>query len=283
MRGPIGTFLKLPAPLDTVIYLLRNEDGALRLSFNVQVEGSGVSTSAITAEVAKVLGEQIAVAVARAPLRILRSFTDITGATGGERTEDFKTTWLRFDPSETIPPPIEWRGVRNLSEELASDSQLVVTVQHTFAKADIDQVSRLANPTPEQCLEMADRIRQQKLELGRQRGIAAAEARALVFFGRKEECDAATDRVRALDRQIGEADAALGSFLDMLRTGSERQCERRTRNAALALANERLLQVRTALEKAGIAVERIRLRPVRMEPEQGAERSFVTLLPRRQL
>src|SRR5262249_11459323 len=70
-NGPISSYLKLPAPLDSVLYLLRDANAQQRLPVNFKVEGDQLSRSEITEVASSALLHLITDAVKAAPMRIV--------------------------------------------------------------------------------------------------------------------------------------------------------------------------------------------------------------------
>src|SRR5262249_14982131 len=136
-----------------------------------------------------------------------------------------------------------------------------------------------ANPAAADCLAISARMRQRKAELLRAREQVAAAARVHYSVGRADAAREATDRIRAFDRELGELEDSLDRVHDLLRPGSDRKKDQRTRGAALAIAAERLESVKAELVRRGIPASRIEIRRPRYEAT--GEVGAVRLVPHR--
>src|SRR6185436_9146400 len=75
--GPISTYLKLPAPLDSVLFLLKNERGEHRIAFQVSAPPEGVGGGRLLTSAGEAIGEVVGNAVAAVPARLVTSVTDL--------------------------------------------------------------------------------------------------------------------------------------------------------------------------------------------------------------
>jgi hypothetical protein len=128
----------------------------------------------------------------------------------------------------------------------------VVQVQHRFGGADVARAEALANPSAEDCLQLAAGLRGARAELRRDRAELAAKVRAAWGVGPGAAQPAGTDRLRALEGAIAANDDALDRVLELLRPGAERYRDKRTRAAALAVARERVEVLRRWLAAQGV-------------------------------
>ncbi|NQV33532.1 MAG: DUF748 domain-containing protein, partial [Phycisphaeraceae bacterium] len=83
--GPLTKGLKLPAPLDTTLFILRGADGTIRLPLDFPVTDKGVSSSQITAAAIGSASTVIAKVIAGSPLRAVSGVTRLLG--GGQDKE----------------------------------------------------------------------------------------------------------------------------------------------------------------------------------------------------
>lgn len=282
--GPIETYLSLPVPLDTVLFLLRNDDGEHRIPVSFTLTEDGVSAGAIATAAAGAAGSVIASAVAAAPVRVLSTFTDLFGGDGGEPSSKSRAE-LAFAPASAELPDDADATLAPLVQRLRDDDDLVVALQHRFGAADVERARAMANPDRATCLEIVARGRQRRAELARQRAEVAAEARAAYALGREDEGKTLGERLRALDAECGVNEAALDGVLALLQPGAERHADKRTRSAALAVGRARLERLRQELERAGFddAATRIELRsPAYDVAPSGAPGTIVLVTRRRQ-
>ncbi|MBK8101420.1 MAG: DUF748 domain-containing protein [Planctomycetes bacterium] len=236
--GPISTYLKLPAPIDTVLFVLRNDadEQDIPFSFHVADDGTnGVAGAAIGA-----LGAVIADAVTRSPLRAASAVTGLLGFAGAP--EDL-ATWRRqivFAAGEaTVPPPTA--ELRQLVDKLVDDDELIVVLEHVYGRNDVQRLAGRANPPTATLHALATRLRQQKGELLAQRDALAATADGQFAAGLQQPAQATLSRLHELDERLGHTEAALDGTLAQLRPGAERGADRRTRQAGRELGDLRLL------------------------------------------
>ena len=280
-NGPISRYLALPAPLDTVLFLLEDAEGRQRIPVSLRLGPKGAHPAELATAAATAAAVVIGRAVASSPLRVLGTFTDALGLTGNPAPKpgDFARSF-DFEPGDGGGAADD-AALEALARRLAADPSLQVTLYHEFGAADLARAERLASPDADDCRALVARARERKAGLARRREELAAEARIEIALGRETEAEELRARVRALDVELGLAEAALDRLLELLLPGSERRAPQRTRAAALAIADERLERIRQALLARGIAPGRIETRPARsLDPaqEQGGR---VTALPRR--
>lgn len=284
-NGPISRFLKLPAPLDVVLFALKNDAGeqVIPLGFSVDPEG-GVSVTQLSSAAVSALGRVIADAVASSPLRVASTVTDFVGLTGGA-PEDLaqSAVTLAFPAADPTVPADALAPARSLLRRVKADDDLGVALTHVLGPDDVERAAALANPSPAACRALARDLAQERASLLRRRATAAADARAEWSVGRVEAARAASDRLRALDAELGRTERALDHLGELLRPGAERRADKRTREACLEIANARLAAVREALLRSSVPPSRIELRRARFEvPEDAPEGGGrVVLMPKR--
>jgi hypothetical protein len=288
--GPIGRYLRLPAPLDTVVFLLRNERDEVRLDVELDLHprggaggqdgsGLGVSTVQLSEEIASTLGALVSRAVASSPLRVTGTLTDAIGMTGRAADEAPEVPLvLAFAAGDASPPSLQALGAQlaALVQRLHDEDDLALVLEHVLGEGDIARAALLANPPPEESLEIAVRLRRERAELVRRRDEDSAELRSFLAVGRTEEAAALLQSLRDLDHELGVAEEGLDSMLELLRPGAERGADRRTRAVSLALGRQRLqasaAQVIAALQAAGVddAAARVEVRAVRWQRAEAA-------------
>lgn len=291
--GPISKYLSLPAPLDTVLFLLRNEDGAQELPVRLDVGPEGASAASIAAQAAETLGLLITDAVSAAPLRVLGPLGSVAGALGLTPTElTPETVTLEFAPGaatvDAARSTASGGDLAQLAEALRRNVEQRAVVQGTIGRGDIEVARRIGNPPEELLRGLIEAKRRRKGALEEERARAAASARALLAVGENERAAERLDEVRALDGERARIEAALDELFERVRPGAERRAEARTRSAALALARERQERVRLRLiELAGpAAADRIDVRrPRYAAPKDGEddgipETGAVTITPK---
>jgi hypothetical protein len=281
-NGPISRFLKLPVTLDMLLFVLKNDDGehVIPLDFGIGADAA-VSGGEIARVATTTLSKVVADAVAGSPFRLVESVTDMVGLTGGEPedlTEDAVS--LAFAPADTALSHGSKKALEDLLELLDDEDELTVVLRHELGTDDVVRAEVLANPRPEDCRDLAERLRSKKVSLGITREGIVAETRAHYAVGRQTEAADATTRLRAIDRELGLTEDALDQLYELLRPGAERRRDKRTRTACLDIAERRLETLRQALIDAGLSPDRIDVRRARFEVAERAD-GAIHLVPRR--
>ncbi|MCY2959104.1 MAG: DUF748 domain-containing protein [Planctomycetota bacterium] len=249
--GPIETYLTLPVTLDTVLFLLKNADGEHRIPIGFTLDEEGLTTAKITTAAAGAAASVLATAIASAPLRVLSTFTDLFGITGGTAKPP-PGARLLFAAGATELSTESRRALEPLLQKLRADADYVVQVQHRLGAGDVARAEMLANPSPEDCREIAAGLRRRRAELTRERAELAADLRATWGAGELSAAEQATPLLRAIDAEAGNVEDALDHILELLKPGAERQRGKRTRAAALAVARQRIEVLRAWFESQGI-------------------------------
>lgn len=271
--GPIATYLKLPAPLDSVLFLLRNERGEHKIDFGLSVPQGGVGGGRVAAAAGAAIGEVVGRAITAVPARMLTSVTDLMGVTGGEDAPPQPEFTLLFEPGSTALPEVSSKDLRNALTRMLSEGDAVLALEHHLGRGDLVRADQLGNPSAEQCSQRAAQLRQQRAELLRRQAECSAEARALLLVGRVPEAESARARLIEAEQQLCLTESALDNVFERLRPGAERYREQRARVAALQIGQARLEAVRRALLALGLprTETRVELRPPRLEPIEGDE------------
>lgn len=251
-NGAVATYLTLPVPLDTALFLLENADGEHRIPVSFTLDEEGLTAGTITMAAAGAATSVLATAIASAPLRVLSTFTDLFGVTGGE--ED-PPPYAEF---EYAPGSVEWTAsdrdaLDDLVRELRDDSDFIVQVQHRFGAGDIERAEVLSNPDPADCREIADGLRRRRAELTHRRSQLAAELRAAWGANDTAAIESGTQRLRALDIEAGNIEDAIDNVLELLKPGVERHRAKRTRSAALAVARQRIETLKQWFTAQGVS------------------------------
>lgn len=281
--GPISSFLKLPAPLDTVLFVLRNEQGEHEIPLSLAFGPDGLSIAEITRGLSTTLAKVVTDAIAASPFRVVGGVIDLTGLGPGEPVElTDQTVRIPFDPATTTIRASAWDAIEPLREILREDDDVVVVVQHAYGSDDLERIGALANPSPADCLRLGARLRERKRTLAERRQELATTVRARIAIGRLDQADETARELRGVERDIGLVETALDRVYELVRPGAERGAARRTRAAAQTIAELRLEAVRAKLVREGI--ERIRTRIDVRRPRYGeptAPDGSVTLTPKR--
>lgn len=277
--GVVERVLSLPASLDAVLFLLRNQNGEHKFSVGFPVSDEGLKMSSLALAAAGATTEVIARAVAGAPLRLVGGL--IPGS--NEPKEEPAAVWsMAYEPG-ALEPNLEREAqaevLAELAQRLNARGSLVASLRHEMAAVDLEQAAVLANPSAEECLEFAAGLRQRKAELLRSHEELATEIRTLFPIGRDDDALTAIDELRELERTLLATEQSLDQVLGILRRDSPRQQDKRTRAAARELAEERLSRARDDLAR-GIskdALDRIDVRSPRGRVVEGLETSRIVI------
>lgn len=303
-NGPISTYLKLPAPLDTVVYLLRDKNAQQRLPIHFTVEGEHIKTSEVTQVATKALLRLITVAIRSAPMRVLSGTLDaaqlsslpgvstLTGLTDLDKlgklfTKD-ETPAYTGEPIvidvgagvATLPPDARAR-LEPLFQQMRADDSIVLVVEHLLGSDDVAQLRRSSAPTPEECTELATRLRMRRAELFTERDAVAAEARTQFVIGRPEDAAPLLEKVRALDRECADVEESLDRALDLSGRPNGHAADKRVRSASFALADLRVADLREILAGASVKrmAERFEVKRVRAGVRSDAPGGCIVVTP----
>ena len=285
--GPISRFLKLPSPLGTVLFVLRDENGVIDIPLSLEVAADGMAVAEISRLAVVTLGKLIAQAIANTPFRVVGGITDTVGSLigfGGEEQQAVgEPQRLEFAPGGATPPVALAAGIAALAQRLEDEDDLRLTLRHDLGSADVALLALRANPPTEQVVDLTTRMRVRKGTLELQRADVATRLGAVLSAGLVDEVGRLSPELAALDGEIGRLERALDALLEVLRPGSEGMAERRTRAMGVVIAQERLDAIAAAL-RAGLdpdQQERVRVVAPRPGDDPTSERGAVTAVPSR--
>ncbi|HEY7091094.1 MAG TPA: DUF748 domain-containing protein [Tepidisphaeraceae bacterium] len=237
--GTLQKTLALPGPLDAVIKALQDPDESITVPLNVAIKQgqlSGVGGAAVGA-----FSSIVVTAMASAPVKMLG-----LGNSGKPAGEE-QPVALPFDPGVTVLNDSERQTLDQLITRMQKDKNVQVTLRHELGGGDVGRAETRANPDPQECLNLAYRLRSRKMELLAERAQLAGQVRGMIASSPASNASQQVARLRALDTEIAQTDDALDKVYDMLRPGAQRQAARRTRSASLELAQDRLDLVKAYL------------------------------------
>jgi hypothetical protein len=274
--GPIERHLKLPAPLNLVLEVIRDASGAITIpaSFSIDLKkarAGKLGASDFVGPALGAIGSVIAVAVTNAPLKIVQM---PGGMLGIQRPDppppsDEPPVEVWFEPGVASLSPQGRAAIGELLARLESDRKMEVIIRHELGAADVARAAVRANPPPDQLSQLAAQLRRRKHDLTIERAAVAATVRAQLSFA-GDLADDGRARLQAIDRELAATEDALDELYNLLRPGADRQAPRRTRAASLALAQQRIDEVRDALlasDLPGIA-ERVRVTSPQFNPRE---------------
>ena len=280
--GPISTYLKLPAPLDTVLFALQDQNGDIRIPFKLRIDQGGLSSGQIATAAITALGKVIADAVAAAPFRAVGIVTGLFGLGGKAPSLAEQKVEVVFDTGDAAVSANARAQLAPLIDLLAGDESIALVVQQKLSAADLQRAQERANPTPEEARTLADRLRRGIATVQREREEAVAHLRATIGAGDPRSGWLENRHLRAIDAQLASLSNSLDRVLTLLRPGADRRADRRTRDAAIDLGTARLEEIRQTLLTLGgpTLADRIELRPARVTDPDADKPGTVTLTPR---
>jgi hypothetical protein len=227
------------------------------IPLNLRLREEGIGASDITQVVIETLGTLIGKALLQAPIRVgsgvggvATGLGGLFGLGGGEE-EPLEPAVMEFSPGDATLAESERKKLEPLVARWLEGDKSSLTLSHELGEADVPRMRMLANPTREECLEMIERLRQKTAEEQKKREALAAQVQAAVGTGLEREAGGLLSKIKDLDRDQGLRERALDQLYEMLRKGADRRAERRTREAGLRLAAERLAQARKVLLEMG--------------------------------
>ncbi|MCB9920311.1 MAG: DUF748 domain-containing protein [Planctomycetes bacterium] len=264
--GPISTYLKLPAPLDTVLFVLQNENGeqVIPFSFSAPADdlGSGNIVGAAVSSVAQVITQ----AIASSPFRIVGGVVDLVGGDDEVVPEpDAPTLEFEAGTVDLVTGASTEEALRTALARLRSDDGLVLVLRHVFGSRDLARAEILANPDPEQARDLTERLRKKREELLVRRVELAATTDTRLHLDQADLSRDAATALRELDRELARTERALDAVFELLKRGADRRRPGRTKRFALEIAGARMARVRTELIRRGIPEERVEIRRARID------------------
>ncbi|MBL8730593.1 MAG: DUF748 domain-containing protein [Planctomycetes bacterium] len=259
--GPISTYLKLPAPLDTVLFALRNDADEHVLPLQLQLPAEGLSGGAVAEAAAEALVRLIADAVASAAFRVGGMVTGAVGLGGATDLRSLVAT-LEFPAGDPLPAG---GSLEPLLAAAADDPELVIVLAHELGHGDLERAAQLASPPPDIVAATVARLRAARAVLERERAELAGRTAALFGAGRVQEAWQQHTLLRQTDDRLGALVRTQEEALRMSMGENERAVRRRTRAAATAMAEARLQSVQQQIaQRFGAAMaQRVEWRPPR--------------------
>jgi hypothetical protein len=266
--GPIYRYLHLPAPLEPVLFALRDENGTIGIPLSIAVPPSGrPSLGALGAAASSTFLSIITNALAAAPVRVVGSVLplDIFASVVKPR----EPLVVDFAPASARISQLSEVALASSASEFAADETLAVRLRHELGRGDLERALVIANPSPEHSREISRAFRDRRASLEAERADAAERLRAAHAAGLGGTLGDLTQRVRALDREIGLAERGIDDALEFLRPGAERAAPRRATRALIALGTSRLAAVRQFLIDHGVPATRIDHAAPRVDEPKG--------------
>jgi hypothetical protein len=261
--GPITTYLRLPMPLPSVLFLLRNEQEEQRVPIAIHLPARGVKTSDVVDAVAEAFAKVVADAVAGSARRAAGVVTGFFDFLWPARA--LPAAAVGFGPGDSTPTTM---AIAAIADALAGDPQLEVLLAHELGSDDLPRVRALATPPATAVAAHVAELRRERTELEARRIALVADLDALYAAGRMPEARRGQEELLAHDERLGALERTLDEALALLANDTPRAARRRDEAAARALGQARLQAVATALRRAvpGLDPERIVVRAPRGAP-----------------
>jgi hypothetical protein len=277
-NGPIVRILKIDAPLSVVIAALQDQDGSINIPIQVPIKSGHVSGGDLTVAAAGAVASVVVSAVAAAPLKAADAPLAILGV-GKNKKKDEPVT-LKFDSADRALSLENILQLHALLVQMNNDDTLVLTLRHELGGGDVSRAAVLANPSPEDCRNLAYRLHLNKIDLLTARQAAAQQVRAQLASNFGADANESIRHLNEIDRALAANEDALDNVYNMLRPGADRQSARRTRAACLQIAQDRLDAVYTALARSGIPDidKRINVGHATFNPADGDGGGSVTIV-----
>lgn len=253
LHGPIQTALKIQAPIDVAIGLITDPDDSITLKLPVPIKNGAVSRDDLIGPAMGAAAGVLTTAIASAPVKTVAGVGNLLGLGGSGKPASVQTIVVHFLPGYTGLDGPSSRALERLVQRMRREPTLQLQLRHELSTADVVRAAVRANPTPEECRSLAERLRHEKSELLAHRAVLAGWARGKLGSRPESQARTTLDSLRAIDRQIAQTENALDQLYDQLRPGAARQRDRRTRAAGLEISQQRLAVVRNVLLSAGIA------------------------------
>jgi hypothetical protein len=237
--GFLMQLLSLPTSLDTVLFILQDAGGAIRLPLVFKMDEDGLSKGQVTSAAIGATAAVIANAVASSPFRLAGTVGSVLGDEGEEKTA-VETHILQYAPGVTVTSGEQLGEFETLLRQLQKDKNKTATIRHQLGGGDVEYATSLVNLSPKDALSLLDQLKQNKAALQMERDQLSSETQAAYAAGYHTEGWDKTHRLQETEMRLGLAERAIDDLLEMMRPGTEHAAKRRTRNASLAIGKARL-------------------------------------------
>jgi len=276
--GFLAKLLTLPASLDTVLFILRDAGGSIRIPLSFKVDEEGLAGGQIAQAAIGAAASLIANAVAGSPYRGAGTIGNILG---GEKEEPggAEVHVVQYAAGVTTLSQEQAEELAEIRDRLRREKDLSVTVRHHLGGGDIEKADLLVNPSAAQTQELLAKLRLERSELQRVRDELASRARTAYAAGSRENGMGKTRHLQETETQLGLIERALDDLLETMRPGSEYAARRRVHDACVAIGKARLEGLATplAVEEIPSGDERITFVPPRFTETNDSAGGNITL------
>jgi len=268
--GPISRYLSLPAPLDTVLYVLRDENEQQVIPLSLTLPPEGASMRNLLAKISVTLGRLIGEAIASSPLRIGSGALGLLGLTGGSEAPPLGAPYVvDFPVLDSSLDPSARRVLADLVADVRRVPGRTIRLEHELGGGDLAAGEQTAQLTPEALKDLGAALTGNRDTLHAERDELAAEVRNHFAVGRTTAAEEARIQLVDVEARLTDTEAALDQVYGRLSGASSRDVDRGARALAVLLGEARLTAVRDALEAAGLPPTRIETRRPRANRSTG--------------
>jgi hypothetical protein len=311
-NGPISRYLRLRAPLDTVLFLLRDAEGQQQVPLRFTVASDGLGKGEVARQATEALIRLIAKAIESAPMRVvsgaidsvqlsqipgfdqipgidmvpgLKDLPGLNRLLGRKPEEEISSEpiVLELAPGATRLPDDAAKTLEPLLEQMRKDDSIAVTVWHELGSGDRARFEKLGRPKEEDLLQLGGGLRRRRDELLARHESIASSARGAFAVGRVDVATSTLDELRANDRELATVEQAIDQVFALQGERTPREDERLVRRAAASIAEQRLNEMRDFLLKLDLedVANRVELRAPRASAMVEGANSRLVLQARR--
>ena len=252
-KGLLAQIFHLPAPLNVVLAAIEAPDGSITLPISVPIHNGQIAMGDVEGSAIGAVAQAIAVGFASSPFKLAGGVAGLFGM-GKAKPVNAPPVMLSFAPGSANLSSADYQLLAKLAKHLdAHDSQQVV-VRQQLSLGDLDVMAVRANPTPLECRQLISSLRRRQTVMLQNRARLIGEISGQLAIRLSESSIAeATGQLQSLDKRLADNQNAIRYLADMLEPGAARQASRRTRGAAIKLAQARLAAIKAFLLSAGFS------------------------------
>jgi hypothetical protein len=221
-----------PCDLPTFLQGLRDEEGGQRVNLQLNLP-SGLQSSH---ELRQAMETSFRTVAQESHAKVQQRGLPLAPQREGQSTSALQ---IQFAPASAALTSSARVDLSRWIERRPPNSHFSVQLAHTFGSEDLSRASFLGTPPTEALQGLLRKLRQRKKHIAADQQLAMLEARRALVSGTESLQPQIRDKLLLLDKQQVANEKALDHVLHLLVPGSERSKNRRTRSAALSLAQLR--------------------------------------------
>ena len=283
-NGPIQSTFQLPAPPDVIISTLEDADGSLTFPITVPIDAGKLDTGAVIGSAVGSVGKVLAEAMIAAPLKAGKLMGSLVGLDmSGDRTKGLEPITLTFAAGESQLSGDQENALQHVRDLMRKDDTIEVTIQHELGSDDVALADERVNLGTDDSSAIATQLLARKRDLQRRYAEESADVVVTMATGTSKTAEASATRLRETATQLKLTEDGLDSVFDLLRPGADRQAIRRTKAAAILLADLRLRSVQESLQQTKVRdiADRVRRSNALFNPLEGGPGQVKIVLTRR--